>query len=69
MTELEIKARELVIKFQFQEQPLMFEQAKIFAIMLVNEILEVLGSAGVYNYADSAVSDYWENVKSEIQKL
>ena len=45
------------------------ENAKECALIAVNEILEVMGSAGVYNYAYHGVEIYWQEVKQEIEKL
>ena len=42
MSEQEIKARELVIKFQFQNPPLMFDVAKNCAIININLQIEEL---------------------------
>lgn len=42
MSEQELKARELVIKFQFQNPPLMFDVAKNCAIISINNSLEDL---------------------------
>ena len=35
-------AREIVIKMQFQKEPLMFEQAKQCALIAINEIIKAL---------------------------
>jgi hypothetical protein len=64
MTEKEIKAREIVIKMQFQKEPLMFEQAKQCALICVDEIL----SSFQFNKCDSEY-DYYLDVKTEIEKL
>jgi hypothetical protein len=42
MTNYEIKAREIVIKMQFQKEPLNFEQAKNCGRYLIHSILEEL---------------------------
>mgnify|MGYP003654620081 FL=1 len=44
MTEQQEKAREIVIKMQFQKEPLMFEQAKHCALIEVDEIITVLSN-------------------------
>lgn len=44
MTEQQEKAREIVIKMQFQKEPLMFEQAKHCALIEVDEIIMVLSN-------------------------
>jgi len=45
------------------------ESAKQCALIAVDEILDVLGGSGVYSFADSNVSVYWEVVKKEIEQL
>ena len=42
MEEYKFKAREIVIKMQFQKEPLTFEQAKKCALIAVNEIIDAL---------------------------
>lgn len=42
--------------------------AKECAIIAVDEILDVLGSAGVYGFADPQISEYWQKIKEEISK-
>lgn len=44
-------------------------RARECAIICVDEIIEVLGSAGVYSFADKKVTNFWDNVKKEIEKL
>ena len=44
MTEQQEKAREIVIKMQFQKEPLIFEQAKHYALIEVDEIITVLSN-------------------------
>ena len=53
------KAKELVIKMQFQKQPLMFDQAKYCALIVVDEIISIVGR----------YSNYWQEVKQEIENL
>ena len=43
--------------------------AKQYALIAVDEILEVLGEEGVYLYADSKFEIYYKEVKQEIEKL
>lgn len=45
------------------------ENAKQCAIICVDEILDVLGEAGVYSFADPKVSEYWKEVKDKINQL
>ena len=51
------KAIEIVIKMQFQKEPLMFEQAKQCALITADEAAKITGSR------------YWYDVQREIQKL
>lgn len=66
MTQVEEKAREIVIKMQFQKEPLTFEQAKNCSLVLIQEIKkdrERLNDALFYN------EDYWDKVENELYKL
>jgi hypothetical protein len=56
------KAIEIVIKMQFQKEPLMFEQAKQCALIAVDELIEQ------YIGRPFAVI-HWVKVKQEIEKL
>lgn len=69
MTDLDIKAREIVISFQFQNPPLNFDLAKNCAIINVKNIIDVLGDEGVYAFADPKVSEKWERILSKIEEL
>lgn len=77
MNEYEIKAREIIIGFQFQKEPLNFEQAKYCALKAVDitiEQLSILGSKFSENFFEcySEVNNernYWENIKLEIKNL
>jgi hypothetical protein len=61
------KAREIVIKIQFQKEPLMFEQAKQCALIAVDEMLsEHFGD--ITEYAMRRYN-YLTEVKQEIEKL
>jgi hypothetical protein len=69
MTEIELKARKIVISFQFQELPLMFDVAKKCAIISVNfHIKEEKERCEAYSESD-CFTDYWEKVLIEINKL
>lgn len=46
----------------------LLDSAKQCALIAVEEILDILGGAGVYSFADEKVSEYWEQVKKEIKK-
>jgi hypothetical protein len=63
------KAREIVIKMQFQKEPLMFEQAKQCALIAVDEILDL--NLGFSNCDENnwAIEKFYIEVKQEIQKL
>lgn len=43
--------------------------SKKCAKIAVEELLDVLGGAGVYSFADDKVAEYWNQVKTEIEKL
>jgi hypothetical protein len=45
------------------------QAAKECAIISVDEILDVLGGIGVYSFADTKVTTYWETVKAEIEGM
>jgi|APIni6443716594_1056825.scaffolds.fasta_scaffold3559661_2 hypothetical protein len=64
MTPQQETAREIVIKMQFQKEPLMFEQAKQCAIIAVDEILAVVLDSPYAN-----IIKYYQEVKQEIEKL
>lgn len=42
--------------------------AKQCALIICNEIIDVLGGEGVYSFADDKVSEYWEQVKKSIEE-
>jgi hypothetical protein len=68
------KALELITRFQHplseesQTDCLHIEVAKEFALILVNEILEMVDKS-MQGFLDSDIISYWEQVKNEIQKL
>ena len=68
MIEEAIKAREIVIKMQFQKPPLDFEQAKQCAIICVDEILNEFPKGFKGNF-EEVRKQYLEKVKTEIEKL
>ena len=43
--------------------------SKRCALIAVEEIIDVLGGAGVFSFADPSVTQYWEQVKQEIERL
>ena len=61
MTQEELKAREILIKMQFQSQPLTFEQAKKCALIAVDEVLK--------NSHTHVFTKYWQQVKHKIELL
>jgi len=67
MTAAEQKAKEIVIKMQFQKRALMFEDAKQCALIAVDEIIELLN--GFPNNINCHIIPYWNEVKTEIEKL
>ena len=83
MEEYKLKAREIVIKMQFQKEPLIFEQAKQCALIAVDEIikskkLNYLFTQNQINSMESTSDDrwihetfieYWDKVKHELEKL
>lgn len=60
------KAKEILIKMQFQSDPLMFEQAKKCALIAVDEILESLNCNPFYNID---IIKHYKQIKKEIEKL
>ncbi len=45
------------------------DDGKKCALIAVEEVLDLLGGAGVFSFADYTVSAYWELVKVEIENL
>jgi len=62
------KAREIVIKMQFQKEPLMFEQAKQCSLVTVEEIISIKREYLNPN-SESIFYSYWQQVKTEIENL
>jgi len=76
MSEQEFKTREIVVKMQFQNPPLMFDVAKQCALICVDEIIEnnksFLRTPDSSLHNDNALDidlSYWHSVKNEIEKL
>ena len=67
MKDTESKARELVLKFSkpFNKSNISFNDAKQYAITIVDEILEVLYQ--IFESYDER--KYWLEVRDEIEKL
>ena len=65
------KAKELVDKFYFDlPQWVNTEDAKICALIAVDEILKILeDDENIYVLGDSSYINFWNNVKQEIEKL
>lgn len=59
------KAIDIVIKMQFQREPLMFESAKQCAIIAVDEIIK----ANPYSAVMNSTVRFWQEVKTELEKL
>jgi hypothetical protein len=68
MNEFDLKARELVIKIQFQKTVLMFDVAKNIALIFVDEMLNCETNVMVVQNQRKHF-DYWEKVKESITKL
>jgi len=62
MEEAQIKARELIIKFQFRNPPMMFEDAKSCALICVDEIIDL-------DSGDSIDTDWWLEVKQHLTEM
>lgn len=67
MEEYKFKAREIVIKMQFQKEPLNFEQAKQCALIAVDEIINSVVITDLTTAENQFI--YWEEVKQEIMSL
>lgn len=73
MTPQELKAKEILIKMQFQSQPLMFEQAKQCALIAVDEIIksnpcdESCDMGGNFMFINNVY--YWQQVRQHIEQL
>jgi len=68
MNEFDLKARELIIKIQFQKSVLMFDVAKNIALIFVDEILNCKTNVMVIQNQRKHF-DYWEKVKESITKI
>jgi len=66
-TKEQITVRMLVVKFQLQKEPLMFDQAKQCALICVDEMYDFAIIKGVYEPQD--VVDYITKLKQEINNL
>jgi len=62
------EAEEFVMDFKI-DHTVPYIVAKKYALVAVSKIIDVLGREGVYSYADSAVENYYEELKLEIEKL
>lgn len=74
MKEHQLEARDIIIKMQYQEKPLLFEQAKKCSLIAVDKIIEAIPKYTPLNGFGSALFDnpdieYWKEVKQEIEKL
>jgi len=68
MDKAEIKAREIIIKFQFQNPPLIFDEAKKMALISVEEIIKEtkLHDLTIFQHGRTG---FWEMVKMAITNL
>jgi len=72
MNDYDIKARELVVKMQMQKEPLMFDAAKICALIAVDEILKNIDATILYHRESKALpinKDYWLQVRTALNAL
>lgn len=69
MDYLDIKARELVIKFQFKSPPLKFDEAKQCASICINEILLHLEEFPQFREEQIQQQNYLQALNDKIQKL
>lgn len=73
MKEIEDTARQIVIKMQFQSEPLMFEQAKQCALIAVDVIIDLLPNINlippIERRPDEFYAQYWLGVKRRIERL
>ncbi len=68
MTATEQKAKEIVIKMQFQKRALMFEDAKQCALIAVDEVIDAINGM-VNEESGYSADEYYLEVKTEIEKL
>jgi len=68
MTAAEQKAKEIVIKMQFQKRALMFEDAKQCALIAVDEVIDAINGM-VNEESGYSADEYYLEVKTEIEKL
>ena len=72
MTNHEVKAREIVIKMQFQKEPLIFEAAKMCGLIAVDEILKNIDATILYHKDSKALpinKEYWLQVRASLNAL
>jgi hypothetical protein len=67
MTKTQIKAREIIVKMQFQKNPLMLEAARTCALVAVDEILDAIDWHAFET--PNVEIKYWNEVKIEIEKM
>lgn len=66
------KARDLVIKMQFQRQPLDFDQSKVCALVCIDEVLSNIDATMTYHNDSKTLpvnQDYWLRVREEVARL
>jgi hypothetical protein len=65
--EPKLKAVQIIMKMQFQKEPLSFAQGKKCALVAIDEMLDFRNS--LYINEDSLAQKYLLEVKKEIEKL
>jgi hypothetical protein len=68
--EPKLKALQIIIKMQFQKEPLSFAQGKKCALIAVDELISIsLPSSEFGGVISNNTTEYWNEVKKEIEKL
>jgi len=71
MSEAQLKAKEIVVQMQYQEEPLNFEQAKKCALKCVNQIINYVPKKVITEteYIDNPIYLHLREVEQEINNL
>ena len=65
-----LKAVQIILKMQFQKEPLSFEQGKKCALIAVDELIRVTPWGGdIDNEIEDGSKEFYIKVKQEIEKL
>jgi hypothetical protein len=71
--EPKLKAVQIIMKMQFQKEPLSFAQGKKCALIAVDDIIKYTRSVNTMppncQKIDKNTKEYWLKVKQEIEKL